>query len=197
MTLVFPARIGLGDVVLRHWTSDDVPTLVRAVRESYEHLHPWMSWATPEGITSEAMRGFIDAAERGFAEGTESVFGVFTSQAGNGGAPSVLGGCGLHDRGTPGTIEIGYWLHVDVTGAGLMTRVAAALGDAALAMPGIDRVEIRCDEANTASAAVARRAGFELVSVQPADRPGGPACSGNNMIWVHEGDAVRVATAAP
>jgi RimJ/RimL family protein N-acetyltransferase len=56
-----------------------------------------------------------------------------------------------------------------------------ALRDEAFAM-GIECVEIHCDERNTASAAVARSAGFELVGT--AQRPAGtPGESDRAMIW--------------
>jgi RimJ/RimL family protein N-acetyltransferase len=42
-----------------------------------------------------------------------------------------------------------------------VTEAAQALTDIALASPAIDRVEIRCDPANAASAAVAQRLGYQ------------------------------------
>lgn len=185
MDLSPPRRIELGDVVVRSYTHDDVSALTRAMAESYDHLHPWMSWATPDGTTEDALGKFIDndAAQR--EAGTDANFGIFPKTDGGQGA-TVLGGCGLHDRLGPGAIEIGYWLHVAATGKGLMTRVADALTDLALAQPDIDRVEIHCDEANLASAAIPRRLGYTLLRVEPSVRPGGPAGSGKHMIWALE-----------
>jgi RimJ/RimL family protein N-acetyltransferase len=57
-------------------------------------------------------------------------------------------------------VEIGYWLDAAATGHGFASEAAAALLDVADAMPGISRVEIRCDVNNTASAAIPRRLGF-------------------------------------
>lgn len=182
MIFDLPDRIDVGDVVVRAWTHRDAPPLARAMAESYDHLHPWMAWATPDGITEDACRRFIDrdAAQR--AAGTDANFGIFSGV--DGGSPlAVLGGCGLHDRLQPDAIEIGYWLHVAATGRGLMTRVAGALTELALAQPNIERVEIHCDEANRASAAVPRRLGYTLVGIEPTTRPGGPAGSGRHMIW--------------
>jgi RimJ/RimL family protein N-acetyltransferase len=90
---------------------------------------------------------------------------------------------GLHDRVAPGGIEIGYWLHVAATGRGLMTRVVAHLTDLALAMDDIRWVEIRCDAANRASAAIPRRLGFTLAAEIPSDRPQAPADTGRDLIW--------------
>ena len=183
----FPERFDLGDVVVRRYTHDDVPALARAVRESYDHLHPWMSWATPDGITEEALRGFVDATDANALEGTEAVYGIFpANHVDNKQPPPLFGGCGLHNRLGPRAIEIGYWLHVDATGKGLMTRVAGALTETMLTRGDIDRVEIHCDEANLASAAVPRRLGYTLVGIEPSDRPEGPAGTGRHMIWAIE-----------
>jgi RimJ/RimL family protein N-acetyltransferase len=47
----------------------------------------------------------------------------------------------------------------------------------------VTRVEIHCDEANTRSAAVARRLGYRLDRVEP--RPvRAPAESGRGMVWI-------------
>jgi RimJ/RimL family protein N-acetyltransferase len=57
-------------------------------------------------------------------------------------------------------VEIGYWLDAAVTGHGFATEAAVALVAVADAMPGLARVEIRCDVNNVASAAIPQRLGF-------------------------------------
>jgi RimJ/RimL family protein N-acetyltransferase len=64
----------------------------------------------------------------------------------------------------PGVLEIGYWTRTAYAGRGFMTAAVEALSRAALALPGIDRVAIRHDVTNAASAAVATKAGFVEVS---------------------------------
>jgi RimJ/RimL family protein N-acetyltransferase len=177
-----PDRIDLGGVVLRRWTHADVPALTAAAQESLDHLQPFMSWATPEQTTEAAFHEFVDATTARAADGSEAVFGVFDATTG-----AVLGGCGLHDRlPVPGGLEIGYWLHVDATGRGLMTHIAGHLTQLALGWPGITRVEIHCDRANLRSAAVPQRLGYRLDRIEPSDRPLAPADTGEHMIWVHE-----------
>ena len=60
----------------------------------------------------------------------------------------------------------------------------AALTAAALALPGVERVEIHCDEANRRSAAVPRRLGYRLDRIE-ADHVSAPGDLGRSMIWVH------------
>ena len=50
-------------------------------------------------------------------------------------------------------------------------------------LSGVQRVEIHCDAANTASAAVARRLGYRLDRIEER-RPQASARSGRLMIWV-------------
>lgn len=168
----------LGDVVLRRWTDEDVPTLTEAVVESLDHLQPWMVWATPEAATAEAFHQFRVDSDARAADGHEAVYGIFDRRTG-----AVRGGVGLHDRLGPGGVEIGYWLHVGATGRGLMTRIVGHLTDLALSQEEVLWVEVRCDEANVASAAVPRRLGFRLVDVIASDRPQAPADTGRDMIW--------------
>lgn len=146
-------------MVLRRHTPGDGPALVAAINESLEHLAAWMAWA--QAPATEASIGeFLAGATRDWDEGRDFAFAVCERPARPGGP--VIGGCGLHRRGGPDVIEIGYWVHARYTLRGIARALAVALRDLAFAM-GIPRVEIRCDERNVASASVARSAGFTLV----------------------------------
>ncbi|MGW6925641.1 GNAT family N-acetyltransferase [Streptomyces sp. NPDC054950] len=94
----------------------------------------------------------------------------------------VVGSCGLHRRIGPGGLDIGYWLHHAWTGKGLATMAAAALVQAGRDLPGIDRIEIHHDAANSASGAVARRLGF--TEVERVRVPGGPEAPGETGVQV-------------
>ncbi len=155
----------------------DAEAVAVAVGESLDHLRPWMPWATEEAATVEGQREYLGRAQGMWEEGTDFGF-VLRS-----GGPEVLGTCGLHRRVGPRAIEIGYWLHPDHTGHGLITTAARALGDVALALPDVDRLEIHCDEANHRSAAVPRRLGYRLDRVED-DGVEAPGESGRGMVWV-------------
>lgn len=164
--------------MLRRYSPDDALALAQAAAASIDELAPWMPWATPEGVTAEAMAAFIAETTGRAAQGTEAVYGMFDVQDGR-----CLGGCGLHDRLRPGGIEVGYWLATEATGCGLMTRTVATLTDLALAMDDITWVEVHCDEANHRSAGVPRRLGFVLARTMDAERLA-PADTGRQLIWV-------------
>ena len=95
---------------------------------------------------------------------------------------AVVGGCGLHRRSSPDTLEIGYWIHVDHLRRGYATELARGLTTAAFEVDGVDRVEIHHDKANVRSAAVPRALGFTRGPEQPDDVQA-PAELGIDCAW--------------
>ena len=81
----------------------------------------------------------------------------------------LAGSIGLMTRMGPGVLEIGYWTGTPYAGRGYMTTAVRALSRVALTLPGIERVAIKHDEANKASAAVAIKAGFQEVAREPRE----------------------------
>lgn len=153
-----PDRIADGeDLVLRSWRPDDASALAAAIAESADHLRPWMAWIAHEPMALVDREALIADWEAQRRAGGDAIYGIWLDGR-------VAGGTGLHRRGTPATLEIGYWLHVDAVGRGLATRVAGVLTTAALAVPGIDAVEIHHDLANDRSAAVPRRLGYRRLA---------------------------------
>ena len=162
-------------VVLRRHRPADLDALHAAIEESRDHLRPFMPFADQaRGDTA----GFVEVAQREWEEGTG--FNYLITEAADG---EVLGGCGIHLRVGPDAAEIGYWLRDGATGRGIITAAAAALTDAGLALDGIERMEIHCDEANVRSAAVPRRLGYRLDRIEP-DAITAPGELGQMMIWV-------------
>jgi ribosomal-protein-serine acetyltransferase len=169
-----PAEVlSRGPVRLRRWRAGDADTLYRVVRESLEHLRPWMPWAA--GFTRDDAAGFTTQCEQDWETGVAYQYAITTVDA-------VVGSCGLMRRIGPGGLEIGYWLHPAYTGRGLATAAAAALVDQAFALPGIDRVEIVHDAANTASGGVPRRLGF--TETQQRTLAHQPVISGERVVEV-------------
>ncbi|MGX1810937.1 GNAT family N-acetyltransferase [Nocardia sp. NPDC055321] len=174
-----PQRIELQDLLIRRWRPEDLRARFEAITKSYEHIHPWMDWLA-EPTTLERQRAFGEVVAASWPTGDRGFnYGIFGSDG------TLLGAIGLHDRLGPAAVEIGYWCHTEHTGRGVMTRSAGALTECALALPGIDRVEIHCDEANHRSAAVARKLGYRLDRVAPREKRA-PAESGRGMYWIKQ-----------
>ncbi len=174
---VVPELVALADVdaVLRRHRPDDVDELYAAVEESRDHLRPHMPWADEARPEFEA---FVADAIAQWEAGADRNFVIADRGSGR-----LLGGCGLHARIGPSGLEIGYWLRAGETGRGVVTAAARALTAVAMAVDGVTRAEIHCDEANVRSAAVARRLGYRLDRIEP-DQISAPSDLGRSMIWV-------------
>jgi RimJ/RimL family protein N-acetyltransferase len=169
-----PEVIDAGPFLLRRGTVDDADALATAIAESLEHLAPWMQWASPQTATRAAQAARLSKIGWGPADYDYLMVADGTR---------VVGGCGLHRRIGPTGLEVGYWVHVAHTGLGYATAAATALTQTALSLPGIERVEIHCDEGNAASSAVARRIGYRLDRIDDHTIDS-PAQTGRFMIWV-------------
>jgi RimJ/RimL family protein N-acetyltransferase len=172
-----PDRIELPDAVLRPFTIDDADELARAVRASLEHLKPWMPWADANSASVDFQRQRLQGVVEQFARGEEYQYGLFDPDE-----TRVLGSFGLMTRRGRGTLEIGYWVHVDAIGRGHATRATAALTDVALQQPRVGHVLIYTDVANLRSAAIPRKLGFELVRIEAAPKSASSE-TGQQQVW--------------
>lgn len=148
-----PPAIALGDATLRAWSTDDEVALAAALAGSEAHLRRWTPWVVDGKVPGQTLAARLASHAEAFARGEEWVYGLFA-------AATVVGGVGLYARIGAGALELGYWLAADATGRGLATRASSALLEVAFGMPGVQRVEIRCDPRNVASARVPHRLGF-------------------------------------
>ena len=171
-----PERIEIDEFHLRRYTLDDTEALHEAIKASFAEIHPWMPWCT-DPVKIEDQKEFVERSMLHWATGQAFNWGIFDGEA------SLIGAISLMDRVGRGALEIGYWMRTDRTGQGVVSRAAARLTEIGLGLPGIERIEIHCDEANVRSAAVPKRLGYRLDRV--ADRePEAPGETGRGMVWV-------------
>ncbi|MGK4585543.1 GNAT family N-acetyltransferase [Kitasatospora sp. HPMI-4] len=162
-------------VELRRWRADDAAAMDRLVTDALPHLLPWMPWAAEHDYA--AVADYTSRSEQWWEDGEAFNFAITTGG-------DLVGSCSLMRRIGPGALEIGYWIHPEWTGRGLVTMAAAALVREAFAMPDVARVEIHTDSANTASIAVALRLGFTEIARRPSpDGPSAPARDGVDVVW--------------
>jgi RimJ/RimL family protein N-acetyltransferase len=171
-----PEIVIADDVVLRRVVDDDLEPLVAAVNVSLDHLRPWMPWAQ-RPATSDSIGEFLREAAGAWASGREFQYAIRVASS-----SAIVGCCGLHARCGPGALEIGYWVHVDYLRSGIATVMAQALTSTALNMEGVERVQIRCDEANVASAAVPSKLGYRLRGTEHR-APLATTETGTRMVW--------------
>jgi RimJ/RimL family protein N-acetyltransferase len=173
-----PSTLRTDRLLLRPWAPEDAAALYPVLVANVAHLGDWIPKhvATPVPPTELAvrLRGF--AAD--FAEGKAFRFAMLTPDS-----AQVLGEADLFPRAATGRVplvdadrvELGYWLDAAATGQGLATEAARALLELAANLSGMMHAEIRCDAANAPSAAIPRRLGFHLASVE-----------GDTQVWRKE-----------
>ncbi len=157
---------------LEKWRSSHITELSKIVATSLEHIGAWMPSAAAEVADPEA---FVQGTERAWRSGTVYAYGIVE----RGGM--VSGHITLTPE--PPIAGVGYWVRIERLRRSIATRAVRALADAAFdERTDLTALELTCDEANTASAAVARSAGFTYVTSRRRD-PRTPAESGQQMLW--------------
>lgn len=138
---------------LRLFEEHHAPTLVALIRANYEHLAPWMSWASPEYGEADAL-GFIRQSRDQWVRGNGFTAGIWHHE-------QLVGSFGTHDisHATRST-SLGYWVASSAQGQGLIT----ACGEVVLAWCfeelGLHRVWLDAAEGNIRSRKVAERLGM-------------------------------------
>jgi RimJ/RimL family protein N-acetyltransferase len=170
-------RIETKRLVVRCYHPSDATLLAKAITESVEHLRPWMPWvyAEPEPLQEKILR--LKRFRGLFDLGQDFIYGIFNPED-----TRLLGGTGLHTRLGTKELEIGYWIHKDYINQGLVSESTAALVRVAFELLHIHRLEIHCDPANTASAAIPRKLGFTHEGTLRAKTPFLDAWR-DSMIW--------------
>lgn len=163
-----PTRIVTRRCIVRRPLPGDGLLLYEAVTASFDSLQPWLPWATelptPQKAEADCRRL---SAKFGLREDL-TMFIFERCEDDTEGA--LLGGTGLHRIDWPcGKFEIGYWLHSQRRGRGLMFEVVHAVTRLAFDGLGARRVEIRMDNLNEPSWRVAERLGYTLEGVLRQD----------------------------
>jgi histidinol-phosphate/aromatic aminotransferase/cobyric acid decarboxylase-like protein/RimJ/RimL family protein N-acetyltransferase len=177
-----PEHIAAGGLLIRRWNRHDIPARQSALTASHDHLRRWLPWADPPPAHQD-QQAYLRQCDQAWASGQEFSYGIFDTGTGQ-----LLGAIALHARIGAGALEIGYWVHAHHTGNGIITRSVEALTQAALTINGIQRVEIHCDQANTASTAIPRRLGYHLDRIETRT-PRTPSETGHWMIWSKHGNS--------
>jgi RimJ/RimL family protein N-acetyltransferase len=155
--VALPEVLTSGSVQLRCWNPNFAESILIAVEESLVELEQWMDWAQ-EVPTVDGLREVLRQGELDFHSDQNWNYTVFDADSGD-----VMGGVGLHRTEDPGKFEIGYWVRSSQTRRGVATLAARTVINAASScLDSASQLVIRMDQANLASASVARKLGFTL-----------------------------------
>ncbi|MCV2369950.1 GNAT family N-acetyltransferase [Roseateles oligotrophus] len=142
------------------------PAMAVAIAESLGALSPWMPWAqqAPSFEDSEAVARRLCAD---FIARRDLTYQIYDRAAEG---RRLLGGTGLHRLDWEvRRFEIGYWIRSSAQGHGFVSEAVMALTRMAFEQLQARRVEIRMDDVNLRSRAVAERCGFELEGILRRD----------------------------
>ena len=150
-----PRQIESARLLLRLPTAEDVPMLNEAIVASHPELSLWMDWAV-KPQTPEETAEFVRGSETSWQQ--ESALNLLMVEPVTG---EIVGATGYPrlDWTVP-KFEIGYWLRSDRVGQGYASESTWALAQHAFQVLGANRVELRMDDRNKRSWAVAERLGF-------------------------------------
>lgn len=127
-----------------------------AIQNNHDFLREYLFWVDKTTCFADVY-GTTDLFSKKWDEDDGWNYSIFDQDK-----KRFLGCIGVHNISFMNqAAELGYWLCKSETGHGYMTEAVAAL-ESELFKKGIHRLTILCDEHNAASAAVARRAGYEL-----------------------------------
>jgi len=156
-----PTSLETERLLLRCPQPEDALEVNTAVRESLPELRPWMSWAV-EPLTLEQSEANMRESREKFLKGISFQFLIFLKNS-----STIIGSTGFHepDWNVP-AFEIGYWVRTAYAGHGYIHEAVKGLSAMAFGRLGAHRVQIVCNADNLRSAAVARRAGYEMEGIR-------------------------------
>ena len=151
----FPTQLETARLILRPPRGTDARRLCKAVKASLPELRDWMPWAK-HGYGLDEARAFCEGAQRKLLAEQEYSTLVLLKRS-----HRLVGCCSLDplDWSVP-KFEIGYWLCTNRVGRGYATEAAKGMAEYAFRALGAERLEIRVDDRNARSWAVAERLGF-------------------------------------
>ena len=156
-TFIAPMRFETDEYVIRAYQLGDGVAMGESVRSSYEHLRPWMPWAsqTQSAEESEALCRSMLAK---YLQNEDYTLGIWKGD-------KLLGGTGFHLRQGPResrNAEIGMWIHQEAAGTGMGAAVLRAMLEWGFTEWSWERLVWRCDTKNIASSRVAEKCGLTL-----------------------------------
>ena len=151
-------------LIIRRPRLEDAQVLTEAINASHPELRQWMDWAVdPQTLerSEDYCRRSTDEWEKG--EAFPALMFLRDDQ-------TLIGGTGLvrADWHVPKT-ELDYWCATTHVGNGYITEAARALTRYAFESLGMVRVELRMDDRNHRSWAVAERLGFTFEATLAKD----------------------------
>lgn len=130
-------------------------TIFKVIDENRHHLELWFPWAKTE-VSIEASMKYLFATEAKFKIKEKIDYGIYVNT-------EYIGNIGLFNISKKNkSAEIGYWLSKKFIRQGYMTEAIKLVEKEGFLNINLNRIQIKCDERNIASAGVAKKCGYIL-----------------------------------
>src|SRR5690625_2445666 len=141
-------------ITLRMLTARDAKPLFKITDESREYLKKWLPWLD-ETKSEEESLSFIKSTFITYNNRTGITAGIFLDEV-------LVGVISYNELDFTNKIgSIGYWLNINNTGKGIMTKSVSSMITYGIQELGLNRIEIRCASNNKRSRAIPERLGFK------------------------------------
>ncbi|QJD83224.1 GNAT family N-acetyltransferase [Cohnella herbarum] len=160
LLLDFPSQFHTDRLLIRMPMPGDGRIVYNAIQESIHEFKEWLPFAQGEQSEQNTEVNIREAHIR-FIKREDLRLLIFLKETNQ-----FIGSFGLHNPnwGLP-KFEIGYWIDTRYSGKGYMTEAVQGISDFAFNELKARRLEIRCDNLNAKSKAVAVRSGFSLEGI--------------------------------
>ena len=153
--LELPRQLEGPRVIVRPFTDADALTVHEAIRESVEHVRPWLPWYGLHETLDDTLE-WLRRMQAQWLLRDSFAMGIFARHDG-----TFLGGISLGVRSwrVP-AYAIGYWVRASAQGHGYVGEAVRLVTTLAFETLRAQRVMIRCNARNTRSRNVAERCGY-------------------------------------
>jgi RimJ/RimL family protein N-acetyltransferase len=127
--------------------------MFETIAANRDYLGKWLPWEKSTKTIEDSMKYLFDT-EKKIEEGTKVDYGIYLGER-------YIGNIGLFDLDEKKRSgEIGYWISSEFSGKGYTSEAVKILESEAFKNLNLNRIQIKCDERNTASAKVAEKCGY-------------------------------------
>lgn len=130
-------------------------TVFNTVSDNRKHLRPWFPWVDLTLRVEDSLKYLFENEDK-FKSGEKVEYSIWLKQ-------EYIGNIGIFNISKEKkSAEIGYWLSSKFTRNGYMTEAVRIIEKEFFINQDLNRIQIRCDEANLASAGVAKKCKYFL-----------------------------------
>ncbi len=157
-----PELTGLRIALQKHKTSPEYAgEFLALIKENRNHLLPWLQWTAAIKDQGSVISWLNDLNQK-WKNFESANYGIFLDNA-------LIGEIGIGFISyNSNRCDLGYWLDKKHTGKGYV-KEAIQIIETEFFNRGMHRIEIRCDNTNPSSIAVAKSAGYKLDGILRQD----------------------------